>query len=197
MTPLFESVSKILRQMPGVGHRSAERLALYLLIENQDHLQEFIAVLQEGMGKLRSCITCCNISEEEHCNICISDERDESTLCIVESVLDLHAIERSKTYAGAYHVLGGKLSPIKGIEEKDLNMDSLRRRLDTGKVSEVILALGNDIEGEATCYFIQNEMINDKGIKVSRIGFGLPSGSGVLYADGDTLRSALEGRRYY
>jgi recombination protein RecR len=118
-------------------------------------------------------------------------------VCVVEHVPDLVAMERSGAYRGGYHVLHGRLSPINGVGPGELNWESLKTRLETGEIRELILALGNDVEGEATCHFIQQHLPPGGAVKVSRIGFGLPSGGGVLYADAVTLRSALEGRREY
>jgi recombination protein RecR len=120
-----------------------------------------------------------------------------SKICVVEHVPDLIAIERSAAWKGQYHVLHGKLSPIHGIGPEQLNLESLRKRIEVGEVQEFVLALSNDIEGQATCHYIQEEVIADRSIKVTRIGFGLPSGGGVTYADSVTLRSALDGRREY
>ena len=126
--------------------------------------------------------------------------RDPSVLCVVEEAKDVVAIERTREYRGGYHVLHGRLSPINGVGPDDINWPALRERLESGEVRELILALGNDVEGEATCHFITRHLqagAETPAIKVSRIGFGLPSGGGVLYADAVTLRSALEGRREY
>ena len=116
---------------------------------------------------------------------------------MVEHVPDLIAIERSAAWKGQYHVLHGKLSPIHGVGPEDLNLQSLKARLESGEITEFVLALSNDIEGQATCHYIQEEIVGQRPIKVTRIGFGLPSGGGVTYADSVTLRSALEGRREY
>jgi recombination protein RecR len=137
------------------------------------------------------------MAESELCMVCEDERRDGSTICVIEHVPDLIAIERSSAWKGKYHVLHGKLSPIHGVGPEQLNLSSLQERIKTGEVVELVLALSNDIEGQATCHYIQEELVGERSIKVSRIGFGLPSGGGVTYADSVTLRSALEGRRTY
>ena len=131
------------------------------------------------------------------CEVCEDPRRDANTLCVVEHVPDLIAIERSSAWRGRYHVLHGKLSPIHGVGPQDLNFAALIQRLETESVSELVLALSNDIEGQATCHYIQEEIVGQRPIKVTRIGFGLPSGGGVTYADSVTLKSALDARRDY
>ena len=144
---------------------------------------------------IRACSNCGNLAEGELCTICMDRDRDTKIICIVERVPDLFAIERSSAYRGLYHVLQGKLSPLRGIGPEQLNFSSLKKRLVSGGVKELILALGNDLESEATCNYLQGEIIDDHEIKVSRIGFGLPSGGGVTFADELTLRNALESRK--
>lgn len=197
MTPSFENLQKLLKQLPGLGYRSAERIALHLLVEKPNDLEPLMEALSVAKEGVRSCDSCGNITEEETCIICKDPQRNEGALCIVESIPELHAIERSGSFRGTYHVLHGKLSPIKGVNPEDLNLQSLRERFQSGTVSEVIFALDNDIEGEATCHYIQETMVGELPITVSRIGFGLPSGGGVGYADAATLKSALEGRKSF
>lgn len=212
MTPAFEKLQQALKRLPGVGYRSAERIALHLLVEKPARLPELVAALEEAARTVRRCTRCGNLAEGELCSVCADTRRDQAAVCVVEHTPDLVAMERSGAYRGVYHVLHGRLSPINGIGPGDLNWDALRRRLEAGEVRELILALGNDVEGEATCHFITQQLAEATGavgafgeggdtaaepVKVSRIGFGLPSGGGVLYADAVTLKSALEGRREY
>lgn len=197
MSTTFDHLQQCLKRLPGLGYRSAERIALHLLVENPDSSAELMEALQQAKAKVRPCAMCGNLSEEETCPICSDTSRDSSLVCIVETVTDLRAMERAGPYRGQYHVLQGKLSPIHGIGPEHLNLDSLQSRLKGGGVSEVILALSNDIEGEATCHYIQEELMAGLEIRASRIGFGLPSGGGIPYADSTTLRSALEGRRNF
>jgi recombination protein RecR len=196
MTPALEQLQKLLKQLPGVGYRSAERIALHLLVEKPGRLPELVNALEAAAKNVRRCAVCGNLSEEEHCPICADEKRRTGQVCVVENVQDLAAIERSGAYRGRYHVLHGKLSPIRGVAPEDLNLAALMQRIETGEATELILALSNDVEGEATCHYL-TERLPKSGVTVSRIGFGLPSGGGVLYADAVTLKSALEGRRSY
>jgi recombination protein RecR len=197
VTPAFEQLQQALKRLPGVGYRSAERMALHLLVEKPARLRDLVGALETAARAVRRCVRCGNLAEGETCAVCAEPRRDGAVVCVVEHVPDLVAIERSGAYRGSYHVLHGRLSPINGVGPAELNWASLKTRLETGEVRELILALGNDVEGEATCHFIQQHLPLGGAVKVSRIGFGLPSGGGVLYADAVTLRSALEGRREY
>lgn len=201
MTPAFEKLQQTLKRLPGVGYRSAERIALHLLVEKPARLPELVSALEEASRTVRRCTRCGNLAEGELCAVCADARRDQGVVCVVEHTPDLVAMERSGAYKGVYHVLHGRLSPINGVGPDDLNWAALRGRLESGEVRELILALGNDVEGEATCHFITQQLAGEGtggvAVKVSRIGFGLPSGGGVLYADAVTLKSALEGRREY
>jgi len=194
MTPAFEALQKQLKQLPGLGFRSAERIALHLLVEKPARLPELVEALNVAAKSVSRCDACGNLSEGGPCAVCADVKRDPGMVCVVETVPDLVAIERSGAFRGRYHVLHGKLSPIHGVGPGDLNLASLVTRIQSGEIRELILALSNDIEGEATCHFLL-ERVPPEGVRVSRIGFGLPSGAGVLYADSVTLKSALESRR--
>jgi recombination protein RecR len=196
VTPALETLQKQLKQLPGIGYRSAERIALHLLVEKPGKLPELVAALESAAKNVRRCVVCGNLSEAEQCPVCADEKRRNGQVCVVEFVQDLGAIERSGAYRGRYHVLHGKLSPIRGVAPEDLNFAALLERIKSGEITELILALSNDVEGEATCHYL-TERLPASGVKVTRIGFGLPSGSGVLYADAVTLKSALEGRRDY
>ena len=198
MTPAYESLLHNLKRLPGLGHRSSERLAIHLLVEQPNSMSSLIDSLSKAKLSVSSCKQCGNISENnETCSICEDSQRDPTRLCLVEHVSDLISIERSAAWQGQYHVLHGKLSPIHGVGPNDLNFESLSKRLTQGPISEIVLALSNDIEGQATCHYIQEEIVGKLPIVISRIGFGLPSGGGVTYADSVTLRSALAARRQY
>jgi recombination protein RecR len=197
MTPAFEKLQKYLKQLPGLGYRSAERIALHLLVEKPARLPALVTALQEAAAAVRRCERCGNLAEGGRCAICEDVRRNAGLVCVVEQVPDLVAIERSSAYRGVYHVLHGRLSPIHGVGPDDLNLAALRTRIESGEVSELILALSNDVEGEATCHYIIEHLPAGREMKVTRIGFGLPSGGGVLYADSVTLKSALDGRRDY
>lgn len=197
MTPAYEHLLNKLKKLPGLGYRSAERIAMHLLVEKTDELEGLIRSLDAAQKVVGRCATCGNMAEGELCSICVDTGRDCSKVCVVEHVPDLIAIERSAAWKGQYHVLHGKLSPIHGVGPEALNFESLQRRIEQGDIQEFVLALSNDIEGQATCHYIQEEIIGNREIQVTRIGFGLPSGGGVTYADSVTLRSALDGRRDY
>lgn len=197
MTPAFERLQKQLKQLPGLGYRSAERIALHLLVEKPAALETLVETLREAAGSVRRCARCGNLAEGELCAICADERRDHGVICVVEHVPDLVAIERSSAYRGVYHVLHGKLSPIHGVGPEQLNVSSLAERLAGGEGREMILALSNDVEGEATCHYLTERLAAGKPLRITRIGFGIPSGGGVLYADSVTLKSALEARRSY
>ena len=198
MPTAFEKLQQHLKRLPGLGYRSSERIALHLLVEKPERLPELVAALQEAASVVRRCRRCGNLAEGELCAICSDERREQSLVCVVEQVPDLGALERSGAYRGVYHVLHGKLSPMHGVGPDDLNIASLFERVQSGHVSELILALSNDVEGEATCHYLTEHLAQlGRDVKVTRIGFGLPSGGGVLYAESVTLKSALEARRSY
>lgn len=197
---LFDEARTALKQLPGLGFRSAERIALHLLVEHPEKLPGLLKTLAEAAQKITRCRVCGNLAEGENalCPVCADERRDTSRVCIVEYVPDLMAIERAGAYGGCYHVLHGRLSPIRGIGPEQLNFAGLEKRLADNGIDEIILALANDIEGEATCHYIR-EMLQKKfpQVKVSRIGFGLPSGATLNYTDPATLKNALESRRLF
>jgi recombination protein RecR len=197
MASAFESLQGQLKKLPGVGFRSAERIALHLLVERPEQLLALVEALLTAATAVRRCTRCGQLAEADLCPICTDERRDQGLVCVVEHVPDLVALERSGAHRGAYHVLHGKLSPISGVGPEQLNLGSLLERVRRGEVREIILALSNDVEGEATCHYLTSHLPPGGEVKVSRIGFGLPSGGGVLYADSVTLRSALDGRRSY
>lgn len=197
MTPAFEALQKELKRLPGVGFRSAERMAIYLLLERPEAAKELAAALLTARELVRRCAICGNVCEEETCAICQDERRAESgTLCLVEHISDLMALEKSGAYRGRYHVLHGKLSPINGVGPDRLNLGGLAKRITDEQITEVILALPNDVEGEATCHYL-TDLLAPQNVETTRIGFGLPSGASVLYADSVTLKSALDARKRY
>ena len=197
MPSTFENLQQCLKRLPGLGFRSAERIALHLLVEKPETASELMESLRHASESVHACLKCGNLAEGECCTICEDSGRDRSVMCIVETVPDLRSMERAGAYRGLYHVLQGKLSPIHGVGPENLNLEGLAGRFQDGECTEVILALSNDIEGEATCHYLQEEILASFSLRISRIGFGLPSGGGIPYADATTLRSALEGRRQY
>jgi recombination protein RecR len=197
VTSAFETLLQELKRLPGLGYRSAERIGLHLLVEKPQALESLIDSMQAARQTIRRCGICGNIAEDSKCAICLDESRHSNLICVVEHVPDLIAIERSGAWKAHYHVLHGKLSPIHGVGPENLNLQSLQNRIESTEISEFVLALSNDIEGQATCHYIQEEIVGQRPIKITRIGFGLPSGGGVTYADAVTLRSALDGRRDY
>ena len=198
MTPAFEALQKELRRLPGVGLRSAERMAIYLLLEKPGAAASLRQALELAESRVRRCAICGNVCEDETCAICQDPRRAESeAICVVEHVSDVQALEKSGAFRGRYHVLQGKLSPINGIGPEQLNLASLMERLDREGARELILALPNDVEGEATCHYLTDLASAKPEVVVSRIGFGLPSGASVLYADATTLKSALDARKRF
>lgn len=197
MTPAFDQAVQLLKQLPGLGYRSAERIALHLFAEQPERLEPLLAALARAGSELCRCSVCGNLAEGPLCPICADPRRDVGTICVVESVTDVQSLERSAVYKGTYHVLHGKLSPLRGIGPDQLNIATLLSRAAEAQTHEIILALSNDMEGAATCHFLQEELRGFGAIQVTRIGFGLPSGGGLGLADPTTLRSALEGRRIF
>ncbi len=194
----YEHLQQQLKQLPGLGYRSAERIALHLLVEKPARLTALVQALEDAARTVRRCTRCGNLAEADFCPLCMDTTRDASVVCVVEHVPDLVAMERSAAYRGHYHVLHGKLSPINGVGPDELNYAPLAERVRQGQIREIILALSNDVEGEATCHFLTQQLTAlQPAIQIMRIGFGLPSGAGVLYADSVTLKNALESRRNY
>jgi recombination protein RecR len=197
VTTAFEKLQQSLRKLPGIGYRSSERIALHLLIGKPEQLPVLVEALGEAARSIHRCVRCGNLAEDSFCPVCSDPRRDPRCVCVVETVPDLVAIERSASWRGIYHVLHGKLSPLHGVGPDDLNIASLVARAESGEIDEIVLALPNDVEGEATCHYLQERLPTDRGVRVTRIGFGIPSGGGVLYADAVTLKSALDGRREF
>lgn len=183
-----------LNRLPGIGPKSAQRIAFHLLkVERVDAVRLARAIV-EAKDRIRFCDRCHNISEDELCRICRDQRRDATVLCVVEEPRDIVAVERTQEFRGGYHVLGGAISPIEGVGPDQLHIDTLLRRLQVEPVEEVILCLNPNIEGEATALFL-GRLLGPSGIRVTRIASGLPVGGDLEYADELTLGRALEGRR--
>ena len=193
-TPLIGRLVEALRALPGVGPKSAQRMAYHLLERDRGGALNLAASLQEAVEKVGHCSRCRTLSEQELCNICSSERRDASLLCVVESPSDVEAIEHTSVYQGRYFVLMGHLSPLDGIGPEDIGLDLLAQRLDSGEIAEVILATNPTVEGEATAHYI-SEMVHSRGIRVTRIAHGVPLGGELEYVDGGTLSHAFNGRR--
>lgn len=183
-----------LGRLPGIGPRSAERLALHLVQADPGGVRDLASLLVSARERIKTCSICGALSETEPCDLCVSTSRDATLLCVVERALDVISLEKSGTFKGRYHVLGGKLSPLNGVGPEDLRIGELERRAATGEVREVILALGTDVEGDATGHYLASRLAACN-VRVTRIAHGLPAGSGLEFADELTLSRALEGRR--
>jgi recombination protein RecR len=183
-----------LNQLPGIGPKSAARIAFHLLAADPDDVGRLVTAITDVKARVRFCDTCGNVAEGPQCSICADPRRDDSLLCVVEEAKDVVALERTREFRGRYHVLGGAISPIDGIGPDDLRVASLMSRLGTGAVSEVILATDPNIEGEATAAYL-SRLIAPLGLTVTRLASGLPVGGDLEYADEVTLGRALEGRR--
>lgn len=186
-------LTEALGRLPGIGPRSAERLALHLAQSDPHAVRHLAQTLTEARERIRTCSICGALTETEPCAICNDSRRDAATICLVEQPVDIFTMEKSGTYRGRYHVLGGKISPLNGVGPEDLRISQLEERLGRG-VTEVILALSTDVEGDATGFYLAKRLAG-KGAKISRIAYGLPAGSGLEFADEVTLSRALEGRR--
>jgi recombination protein RecR len=183
-----------LGRLPGVGPKSAQRIAFHLLNAEPTDVRRLAAVLVEVKEKVRFCVTCGNVAEEDECKICRDPRRDPAVLCVVEEPKDVVAIERTREFRGRYHVLGGAISPIDGIGPDELRIRELMPRLSDGSVTEVILATDPNLEGEATATYL-TRLLKPMGLRVTRLASGLPVGGDLEYADEVTLGRAFEGRR--
>lgn len=183
-----------LSRLPGVGPKSAQRIAFYLLQTEDEQAKKLAQVLLEVKERVRFCETCGNVAEETLCNICRDARRDRTYICVVEESKDVQAIERTREFRGLYHVLGGAISPIEGIGPDNLRIKELMVRLSNPDIQEVIIATDPNLEGEATATYL-TRMLSPLGIKITRLASGLPVGGDLEYADEITLGRAFEGRR--
>jgi recombination protein RecR len=190
--PLLAAIEE-LSKLPGIGRKTAQRLALHILKSSNDSVSNLVKAIGELKTRLRFCSRCFNLSEEELCEICKSEKRDKNLICIVEEASDVIAIERTHEYNGLYHVLGGVLSPLSGIGPDSLKVKELLKRFENEDIKEVILALNPDTEGETTALYLAR-LIKPLGIKVSRIARGLPIGGDLEFADEATIGRAVLGR---
>lgn len=191
-----ETVNKLINQfekLPGIGHKTAVRLAFYILESDENVAKEFSETLVKAKKNVKFCSICYNLTEKDPCDICSNSKRDESTICVVENVKDVIAMEKTHEYKGKYHVLHGSISPMNNISAGDIKIKELLERLKDDSVKEVILATNPTVEGEATAMYI-SRLIKPLGIKVTRIAHGIPVGGDLEYTDEITLIKALEGR---
>jgi recombination protein RecR len=191
--PLGHLIRELAR-LPGIGEKTAARLAFHILRAPESYSEELARAILEVKHKLRQCATCFQLTEQDPCSICSDPRRDGSLLCVVAIPQDLLAIERTGSFRGRYHVLHGVLSPLDGIGPDDLRIQPLLARLASGEVREVIVATSPNVEGDATALYLAR-LIKPLGIKVTRIASGVPIGGDLEYADGVTLNRALDGRR--
>ena len=191
-----ETVLKLINQfekLPGIGHKTAVRLAFYILESDEKVAKEFSEVLVNAKNNVKFCSTCYNLTEKDPCDICSNTKRDEAVICVVENVKDVIAMEKTHEYKGKYHVLHGSISPMNNISAGDIKIKELLERLKDDVVKEVILATNPTVEGEATAMYI-SRLIKPLGINVTRIAHGIPVGGDLEYTDEITLIKALEGR---
>ena len=192
-----ETVNKLINQfekLPGIGHKTAVRLAFYILESDENVAKEFSETLVKAKKNVKFCSICYNLTEKDPCDICSNSKRDESTICVVENVKDVIAMEKTHEYKGKYHVLHGSISPMNNVSAGDIKIKELLERLKDDSIKEVILATNPTVEGEATAMYI-SRLIKPLGIKVTRIAHGIPVGGDLEYTDEITLTKALEGRR--
>ena len=194
MSKLLQDVVGELSKLPGVGRRTALRLAIHILRMERESVAEMTASIDRFRNEVKYCTQCNNLSDEEVCPICADDERDHTTICVVEQVADVLSVENTRQYKGLYHVLGGVINPMANVQPSDLNIAKLIERLKDSEVKEVILALNPNVEGEATTSFL-SQLLSQTDIKVTRLASGLPVGGDLEYADEITLGRALAGRR--
>jgi recombination protein RecR len=193
-SPLLDRLIEALRCLPGVGPKSAQRIAFHLLERNRAGARQLAAALKEAVETVRNCERCRNFSDAPLCRVCASAKRDASLLCVVESPTDIGLIEQAGGYSGRYFVLMGRLSPLDGIGPDDLGMEKLTDLLNTGEVTEVILATSTTVEGQATAHYL-TELIQGRGIRVSRLAQGIPLGGELEFVDSGTLAHAISSRR--
>ncbi|MBI3006575.1 MAG: recombination protein RecR [Ignavibacteriales bacterium] len=189
----IEQLAEHFAQLPGIGRKTAHRLALYILRMDREEVESLADALVRVKEKVRYCSICSNITESDPCSICSNHRRDRHSICVVEEPQDVHAIEKTNEFKGLYHVLGGALSPLDGIGPDDLRIKELIARVSNGPLDEVILALNPNVEGEATTLYV-SKLLKPFGVKVTRIARGLPVGSDLEFADEATLSRAFEGR---
>ena len=192
--PSFEALIDCFASLPGVGRKSAQRLAFHILSLPEGEAESFAASILDARSKVHTCPVCQNLTDAELCPICRSDRRDKSIICVVAEPKDVASIERSREYEGVYHVLHGVLSPMNHVGPDDLRIRELIDRVGSGDVTELIMATNPDTEGDATAMYL-SRLLKPFGVKVTRLAYGIPVGSHLEFADDATMLRALEGRR--
>lgn len=191
---VIDELATELSRLPGIGRKTAMRLTYHLLKQPAEQSRRLAAVLAGLADRIHLCSVCSNLTEQDPCSLCSDPRRDHSVICVVEEASDIGAIERAGEFRGVYHVLGGRLSPLDGVNPEDLTVTQLAERLAGGEVREVILATNPSLEGEATALYVQRQ-VAPQGVTVTRIARGLPVGGDLEYADGVTIAQALSARR--
>lgn len=197
MTDYILPLQRLIEQfgkLPGIGRKTATRLALAVLDLSEEQTEEFAKAMLDAKREIKKCSVCANICVGDLCQVCSDDGRDRSLVCVVEDAKAVMAFERVREYKGVYHVLGGVLSPINGVGPDEINLYSLIKRIEQGTVKELIISTNPTVEGEATAMYI-SRLVSQSGVKVSRLAYGVPVGGDLEYADEVTLHRALEGRR--
>lgn len=192
LAPLSKLVEQFER-LPGIGYKSAQRLAYHVLGLSEEEVKQFTGAILEAHEKIHTCRICCNLTDQELCPICRNPARDRSLVCVVENPRDVVAMERTRDYGGTYHVLHGVISPLNGIGPDQLRIKELLNRMRDHTVKEVIMATNPTVEGEATAMYL-SRLLKPLGVKVTRLAYGIPVGGDLEYADEVTLSKALEGR---
>lgn len=192
-SPSIEKLIQSFEKLPSIGHKTAVRLAFYILNASNEEADEFITNIKNAKTNLKFCSKCYNISDTDPCEICSDPKRDQTKICVVEDVKDVVAIEKINEYKGLYHVLHGTISPMDGVGPDDIKIKELIARLQDGTVKEVILATNPKVEGEATAMYI-SKLIKPMGVKTTRLAHGIPIGGDLEYTDEFTLEKAFEGR---
>ena len=193
-SPSIEKLIESFEKLPSIGHKTAVRLAFHMLDLNQEDTNDFINSIINAKANLKYCNSCYNISDTDPCPICASPKRDNSSICVVEDVRDIMAMERTHEFKGVYHVLHGTISPMNGVGPEDIKIKELLNRIGQNDIKEIIIATNPRVEGEATAIYL-SKIIKPMGIKVTRIAHGIPVGGDLEYTDEITLSKALEGRR--
>ena len=191
-SPSLDALISEFARLPGIGRKTAQRLALFVLKRPREEAEQMAAALLHVKDNVRTCSICCNITEDDPCTICSSTRRDHSVICVVEESNDVFAIERTNEFRGLYHVLGGRLSPLEGIGPDDLHVRELLDRCREG-VDEIILAMNPNVEGEATTLYL-SRLLKPMGLRITRIARGIPMGSDLEFTDAATITRAFEGR---
>ena len=192
LTRLINELSKL----PGIGPKSAQRLAFHLLRSSEETTKALVIAVEDMKKQVDLCSICFHITDKDPCQLCQDEERDESVLCVVEQALDVIVLERTGQYRGRYHVLQGVLNPMEGIGPEDLRIGELLQRVQSGNIGEVIMATNPSLEGESTAMYVQR-LLTPHGVRITRLARGLPSGADLEYTDEITLAHAFEGRQTF